>query len=69
MDNKLLSKKILNKTKDYALSEYKDRAVTDGPDLFLAKCYAIGYVGALVSEGYEITVKSEKESHKFPKGK
>lgn len=67
MDKKLLSKNILKKTKEYALLEYMDLAFdAKRPDYFMAKCYAHGYIGALISEGYKVTIEKDKKKYNYP---
>lgn len=70
MDKKLLHPNILKKTRELAQHDYVDRAFDlDHPEHFLAKCYACGYIGALVNAGYTITIEKDNEKYIYPKEK
>ena len=54
-----LDENIIKKTKQIALLEYLEKSPGKDSEHFLAKCYAIGYIKALISEGYEVSITKE----------
>lgn len=68
MYDDLLTKNILLIARDIGTKEIRQRANKHGrSDLFSMECNARGYIGALCSKGYTVTIEKDGKKYVLPK--
>ncbi len=65
---KLLSKKILTTTKQFALNNLNNlREYKEDSDMFFTRIYVESYMDALVADDYTITIENDDKKYVFKK--